>query len=119
VSVPSAPTATTSEPVPAATTTEPIAPTVDLTTLTVVVRNGTGISGLAGKVSTELTAAGFGKATTGNSDPQTDTEIYIRADVRDAVVATLNEKLPSFLAGAVVMEKEPTSADIVIILGHE
>lgn len=94
-------------------------PDINLSTLTIAVRNGTGISGLAGKLRDDLVAAGFPQATTGNSDKQPRTEIYIRTDIRDAVVAILKEKLPTLLENADIMDKEPTSANIVIILGVE
>ena len=119
VSSPSTSTAATTT-AAAATSTPAEAPLdINLSTLTVAVRNGTGISGLAGKLRDDLVAAGFPKATTGNSDKQSRTEIYIRADIRDAVVAILKEKLPTLLDGADIMDKEPTSANIVIILGVE
>lgn len=94
-------------------------PTIDVSKLTVAVRNATGVTGLAASVRDELTGAGFAKASTGNATAQPRTEVYIRANVRDAVVAILKEKLPNLLVDADIMEKEPTSADIVIILGKE
>ncbi|OGG61892.1 hypothetical protein A3C87_00655 [Candidatus Kaiserbacteria bacterium RIFCSPHIGHO2_02_FULL_49_34] len=93
------------------------APTLNLLDYSLAVRNGTTIQGHAGNLATLLEGAGFAKAATGNASPQTVTEIYINADIRTEVFALLKAAAPELLAEAQLMQNNPTSADIVIILG--
>ena len=110
--------ATTSAP---ATTTplqsEQTPPEINLAEYSLAVRNGTEMNGLAGKLAVELETAGFAQAKTANASPQAVTEIYIKEDIRTEVFPLLKAAAPELLQDAVLMQNNPTSADIVIILG--
>lgn len=92
-------------------------PALVVSDYTLAVRNGTSVNGLAGKLADILLTAGFAKAVTGNATPQGVTEIYIQEDIRAEVFALLRTAAPELLEGAQLMANNPTSADIVIILG--
>lgn len=91
----------------------------DFSSSTVLVYNASGINGLAGKMKGVLEEVGFLKIKTGNTNPQTRNEIYIRSDIREEITKKLQENIPSLFIDGDIMEKDPSSADIVIILGHE
>jgi hypothetical protein len=82
-------------PAPSPVATTPATTTLDLTKYQINVMNGSGTPGLAGTVKTDLEAAGFKVAKTGNAPSYdfTKTVIKVKADVPEAFITKLTETL--------------------------
>lgn len=107
---------TTAAPIATSTT---ASPAIDILHLTLAVKNGTGIDGLAGVVRTRLTKQGFSDVTATNTKtPQKENIFYAKESVTDAMLATLKTHLPASFADA---RREPaldgSTFDIEIIIG--
>lgn len=92
---------------------------IDLTVYTINVLNGTSTGGLAGKLKTDLTSAGFKVGTTGNAEKDTfdKTEIVASKRVDKAYLEKLREILKkSYLISPTVTAASGT-ADVVITIG--
>lgn len=83
--------------------------TIDLSKYTVVILNGSGISGEAGKVKTILTAAEFKVGTTGNASTYDYTKTVVKA--KSTVDATFVTKLIETLGKTYVVDKAQTLSD--------
>lgn len=96
---------------------------VDLSKFNLLIKNGTGIPGEAGKVSTLLTSVGFAKAATGNAANFNfkDTEVMLKASVPDSVFEIIKVTLEKDYV-SVVRSAQDLSArqsyDIVITTGQ-
>ncbi|GAB4065444.1 hypothetical protein GCM10028777_14910 [Angustibacter speluncae] len=106
------PAATTSAP-PA--TSEPPAPTADRA-LPLVVLNGTGASGLAGRVRDELTGLGWTVGEVGNADgdPLAQTVVRYSAPEHEATAAAVATDL-----GVQAELDEGASAPVVVVVGQD
>jgi LCP family protein required for cell wall assembly len=108
----------TAEPEKAADPSKPAEPeTVEPSTVTVDVYNGSGIPGLAASASEDLTAKGFAAGTTGNADSSSYTATEIRhAPGEEALADTVLELVP----GASVQETSDVPAGTVhLVLGSD
>ena len=106
------PTTESAEPTTAEETTEP-EPAVEYAT-PISVLNGAGVSGLAGRVSETLTAAGFTAVTAGNyqsAQPTTSAVFYRTGELADTAQAVADE-----LGITAVSQLDSASADIVVVL---
>lgn len=106
------PTTESAEPTTAEETTEP-EPAVEYAT-PISVLNGAGVSGLAGRVSETLTAAGFTAVTAGNyqsAQPTTSAVFYRTVELADTAQAVADE-----LGITAVSQLDSASADIVVVL---
>jgi LCP family protein required for cell wall assembly len=98
---------------------EPVGPpaTVDPSTVSVEVLNGSGVSGLAGSAAGELESAGFAVADTGNADSSDYDQTFVRYAAGDeALAATLAAQVP----GAVVEADDAlTTGTVQLVLGSD
>lgn len=94
--------------------------TVDLTKYTVVVLNGSGIAGEAGKVKTILTDADFKVGTTGNASTYDFTKTIVKAksDVDAAYVSKLIETLgKTYVVDKAQTLSDSSKDDVQVIVG--
>ena len=91
--------------------------TVERSTVTVDVYNGSGVGGLAASATADLTTKGFVKGATGNADSSDYTETEIRhAPGEEALANTVLEAIP----GASVAEAEDVPAGTVhLVIGAD
>ncbi len=108
-----------SEPTKAAPTEVPTPTPVDLAKYTVKVLNGTSVSGVAAKLKTQLTDAGFKVGTIGNADKDTypKTEIVANKKVEKAYLDKLKEILKKSYTLGSSSVLASGDADVVITIG--
>jgi LCP family protein required for cell wall assembly len=97
----------------------PAAPpaTVDPSTVSVEVLNGSGISGLAASAQGELEAAGFTVTGTGNADSSDHTQTVVRHAAGDeALAATVAAQVPGSI---VELDDTLTSGTVQLVLGED
>ncbi|MCF6509403.1 LytR family transcriptional regulator [Blastococcus sp. MG754426] len=105
------------EPEPEAPATTEAPPTVDPSTVTVEVYNGSGTPGLAAKAASALTAAGFPVGSTGNAASMDHDRTEIRYAAGDEALA---RTVATAVPGAVLEESDdPTSGSVQLVLGSD
>jgi len=92
--------------------------TVDKTKIKIQVQNGTGITGEAAYLQTQLSGLGYTNVTVGNSPAQeTDTNVSFASTVPASVVTEITSKLNSIYQTVAKVSPTSTTYDIVIVTG--
>lgn len=95
--------------------------TVTQSSLSITIRNSTGIKGSAGALSKSLEAAGFAKATTGNEKKRYATTTIFIDTIALPYAETIKNVVKKTYQGAVIGTASSTAgaADITIIIGTQ
>ena len=86
--------------------------------ITVEIRNGTQVSGLAGRTRTELEEEGYEVRSIGNASQNTY-EATVIVSLRDANTSDLESRFTTIAVNALPAGEQASTADIVIILGGD
>lgn len=104
---------------PAASPSSSPSASVDKTKIKIQVQNGTGITGEAAYLQTQLEALGYKNITVGNSSSQseTDTTVSFTSSVPASAVNEITTKLNSIYQSVVKETLTSTTYDIVVVTG--
>jgi len=122
ISSPSSLTVTTPSPA-ASSESSPSPETLDLSSYSIQVLNGSGVAGEADNVKDTLEAGGFEEINTSNADnyDYTDTEVSLKDDVSESIYDEIENILSS--SYTVVLDSDPLTSssdyDVVIIIGEK
>lgn len=105
--------------VPVATPTSSPSASIDKTKIKIQIQNGTGITGEAAYLQTQLNGLGYTNIAVGNSSDQnvTDTTVSFASSVPTSVVTEITSKLNSVYQTVSKESSTSTSYDIVIVTG--
>lgn len=104
---------------PVATPTSSPSASVDKTKIKIQIQNGTGITGEAAYLQTQLTGLGYTNVTVGNSSSQseTDTTVKFASSVPASIVTEITTKLNSVYQSVTKETLTGTTYDVVVVTG--
>lgn len=96
-------------------------PSIDRTSLSIQIQNGSGVTGAAGLAKTSLTEKGYQKVETGNADAYTYSGVTVKAKTQplaDFLASDLKNIYPGASASSILLDASG-SFDAVVIVGKE